>query len=124
MKDQILTWFAMGRVGLSSKAMAVCMAGLDPKDKSHPHDPDDFNRCLLFLDSVPEARGHLDKLRNFSPEWDSLVDHWAEIEVEFLREAGLDWCHGKRAPKTYAIMAEVLGRTVAHDRSAWEDGGS
>ena len=45
-KDSILEWFANGRVGVSSKAMACAVIELPQDDKwgnDHPHDPDDFN---------------------------------------------------------------------------------
>jgi len=106
MKDKILNWFATGRVGQSSKAMAFCIAGLDGP-KSHPYDPDDLNRCLLFLDAVPEARKHMDKLRELSPTWAKLVERWAEIEASFLDEVGLDWCKARSAPKTYDLMKAI-----------------
>jgi len=106
MKDKILNWLGTGRVGSSSKAMALCIAGAKGGN-AHPLDPDDLNRCLLFLDAVPEARGHLDKLRELSPIWAKLVDRWAEIEASFLDEAGRDWCKARRAPKTYALMEKV-----------------
>ena len=57
MEKKILNWFATGKVGVSSKAMACAAAGLE-QDKTwfnnHPSDPDDLNRCLLLLEQVPE----------------------------------------------------------------------
>lgn len=107
LKDDILKWFATGQVGESSKAMAKHLLGYD-HNGSYPLDPDDFNRCLLFLERVPEARQHLNKLRTISPVWDALVENWSGIEREFLAEVGLDWCKGHRAPKTYAFMQMVI----------------
>jgi len=106
MKDKILNWFGTGEVGSSSKAMALCFAGADGDD-SHPHDPDDLNRCLMFLEAVPEARDQMDKLRELSPTWAKLVDSWAELEASFLNEVGLDWCKARSAPKTYALMKRI-----------------
>ena len=106
MNDKILEWFGLGRVGASSRAMALCLAGKKgPSD--HPRDPDDFNRCLLFLEAVPEARQHLHKLKALSPIWDRLVDHWQEIESSFLDEVGFDWCKARSAPRTYDLMKAV-----------------
>ena len=53
MKEKILNWFATGEVSASSKAMASCIAGVNGGN-SHPYDPSDLNRCLLFLEAVPE----------------------------------------------------------------------
>jgi hypothetical protein len=71
MKDKILDWFATGRVGASSQAMACAAAGL-PSDKSHPCDPDDLNRCLLLLEAVPEIRNKMDKVAAISDTWGKL----------------------------------------------------
>jgi hypothetical protein len=76
---QITKWFMTGEVGSSSKAMAACIAGFDG-GTNHPLDPDDFRRCVLFLNAVPEARKHLDKVRRLSREWNALICHWGEIE--------------------------------------------
>ena len=106
MKDKILVWFASGRVGASSKAMACCLIDSET-DRSHPFDPDDLNRCLLFLEAVPEARQHMDKLRTMSVTWDMLIENWEQIEQCFLAEVGLNWCKAKRAPKTYELMDKI-----------------
>jgi len=108
-KTKILEWFAMGRIGASSKAMACKLAGFEG-DNSHPVDPDDFNRCLLFLKTVPEAREHMDKISSLSESWRVLVKHWDEIESLFLREVGLNWSKGRSAPITYELMNKLLKR--------------
>lgn len=106
MNDKILNWFVTGQVGQSSKSMAACIAGMNG-GSSHPYDPDDLNRCLLFLEAVPEAREHMHKLRSLSPTWAKLVDRWAEVEASFLGEVGRNWCKARSAPKTYALMKAV-----------------
>jgi len=107
LNDKILHWLCTGRVGLSSKAMAARIAGMDG-GSDHPCDPDDLNHCLLFLEAVPEARAHMDKLSTLSTEWEMLVVHWQEIERLFIDEVGLNWCKHGRAEKTYALMQKVL----------------
>ena len=106
MKDKILEWFVTGKVGASSRAMASCIAGFD-SDRSHPHDPDDLNRCLLFLEAVPEARERLGELRGLSRTWAKLVDRWDELEAQFLDEVGLNWHKARSAPKTYQMMNDI-----------------
>ena len=110
LKNKILEWFIKGRVGASSTAMAGCIAGIETREKSHPYDAADLNRCLLFLDAVPEARLHMDKLRTLSPTWDRLVDRWKELESTFMEEVGLNWSHGDKASKTYKLMNEIQNR--------------
>lgn len=108
MQDKILTWFATGRVGASSKAMAIAVSGIASNEKLHPSDPDDLNRCLLFLEAVPEARNHLDKVAALSDYWKALIHRFDEIEQTFLEEVGLNWSKGNSAPRTYNLMKEVL----------------
>jgi len=106
MKDKILNWFATGRVGASSKAMALAAIDM-PNDGSYPHDPDDLNRCLLLLESVPEIRQRMDKIAAINETWDKLVNKWEEIERCFLNEVGLNWSKGRSAPKTYDMIISV-----------------
>jgi hypothetical protein len=106
MKDKILGWFATGRVGASSRAMACAAADL-PHDKSHPCDPGDFNRCLLLLEAVPEIRNQMDKIAAISDTWRKLVARWDEVEQCFLDEAGLNWWKANSAPKTYELMKQI-----------------
>lgn len=108
MRDKILHWFALGQVGASSKAMACAVAGI-PANGAFPHDPADLNRCLLFLEAVPEARNNLGKVALLNDQWACIIARWAEVESCFLTEVGLNWSKGRnlRATKTYALMKEV-----------------
>lgn len=109
-KEKILNWLAHGRVGTSSKSMALCAAGLE-QDRmwgvSTPSDPDDLNRCLLLLEQVPEVRDHFCNIAKLSPKWGTLIARWDEVEQCFIDEVGLNWCKGRSAPKTYKLMKEI-----------------
>lgn len=107
-QTKVLNWIATGRVGASSKVMAMAACGL-PNDGSYPHDPGDLNRCLLLLEAAPEVREHFDKIEALGVVWSRLIGRWADIEASFLDEAGLNWSKAKEAPKTYALMREVIG---------------
>ena len=107
MNDDILRWLLLGETGSSSMAMASCFAGIGDRTSS-PCDPADFNRCLMFLQAVPDARSRLDQLKSLSLAWARLVERWDEIEACFLDEVGLGWSKGRNAPKTYTLMKEVL----------------
>jgi len=108
MKDKILQWFISGRVGLSSKAMASAIAEIECDKKNHPLDPDDLNRCLLFLSNVPEARAYLNKVSVLSEYWEVLIKRFDEVEKCFINEAGLNWSKAKSAPKTYKLMDQIF----------------
>jgi len=107
-ENKVLIWLATGRVGSSSKAMALAACEMQ-SDKSYPLDPDDLNRCLLMLQQVPEVRQQFDKIAALSEVWGRLIERWDEIEATFLEEAGFNWSKQKRAPNTYRLMKEVIG---------------
>tara|TARA_B100001059_G_C17763437_1_gene544191 strand:- start:921 stop:1304 length:384 start_codon:yes stop_codon:yes gene_type:complete len=109
LKENVFNWIATGRVGSSSKAMAMTACGM-PSDKSYPSDPDDFNRCLLMLAEVPEVRQHFDKIADLGVVWGRLIERWDEIEKSFIDEAGLNWSSTRSAPLTYKLMKEVIGK--------------
>lgn len=107
MTENVMLWMLNGKVGASSKAMAAHLCG-QACDGSYPHDPDDLNRCLLFLEAVPEARSELPRMATLNKTWAALVARWDEIEAAFLEEAGRDCCRATRAPNTYRLMREVI----------------
>jgi len=106
MKDKVLKWLLGGRVGASSKAMAQHLCGF-PCGGDWPYDPDDFSRCLMFLDAVPEARAELPRMAEVNRYWAALVARWDEIETTFRSETITPhvWF---AAPKTLRLMREVL----------------
>lgn len=110
---QFMNWKASGGRGLSAETMFYCALGVQRTDffepHAHPHDPSDFNRCLLLLERVPAIRDHFDDIAKLSPQWEKLIAHWGELEAMFIDEVGFDWCKGDRARKTYERMQEVLG---------------
>lgn len=112
--SQVLDWLANGRVGLSSKTMAMIALGLPAKRIDHPHDPDDLNRCLLLLEAAPGVRDIFPKIAQSSKVWAALIANWNEIELTFLHEVGLNWCKAQSAPKTYALMRRVIDSSKNH----------
>jgi hypothetical protein len=114
-QSMVIDWLADGRrVGMSSRTMALWLAfdkrtgdrGFGP---AHPHDPADLDRCLFLLALVPELRPRLPRMAELSAEWSRLIERWDEIEASHIAEVGLGWTKARRAPKTYALMREVLG---------------
>lgn len=112
LQDKTIQWLATGRVGLSSKQLAMWIAFGQRTDSGfgidHPHDPDDLDRCLKFLEVVPEARAELHRMSELSPVWKALVQHWDAIEQSHLDEVGLGWTKARSAPKTYKLMRSVI----------------
>lgn len=67
-----------------------------------PADPDDFRRCHILLCLFPEWRRNLSKVSAVFPDWQPMVERWAEMERLFVEE----W-HTGSAPKLYALMSEL-----------------
>ena len=103
--DDVARWLRTGERGASSNAMCKRLFGV-PADAgtSHPRDPDDLRRCLLFLDSV-HAHDRVPMMAGVSAEWDRLVAAWGRIAGTFYQEMK----DGKSAPRTRALMGETVG---------------
>lgn len=101
---EVAMWLRIGERGASSDAMCKRIFGL-PSDAgaSHPHDPDDLRRCLLFLDATG-AHGKVSTMASVSREWSSLASAWDEIVKLFRAETAA----GKSAPLTYAALQEAI----------------
>jgi hypothetical protein len=102
--DKVAAWLADGERGLSSEAMCKHIFGIpESAGKDHPHDPDDLRRCLLFLDAT-DAHDKVSLMQDVSEEWGRLVARWDDLVAVFKEEAA----KGSRAPRTYALMKEIL----------------
>jgi hypothetical protein len=102
--EKIIDWFAHGEIGLSSGHMAT-IAGGSTGNGFAPGDPDDLNRCIKLVDSVPEVREHFPAIAASSPRWNAVIEHWDELVSLFTEEAA-----GRRyfsAPKTWSRMKEL-----------------
>ena len=111
-QSKTIDWLCSGEIGSSSKQMAMWIAFGKKTDRGfgidHPHDPDDFDRCLKYLKRVPEARADLYRLADLSPVWKALFENWDRIEASQLEEIGINWKKGRSAPKTYALMRSII----------------
>ena len=110
-QEAVIEWLANGETGVSSKCMAMWLAfGQRTRDAfgGYPHDPDDMDRCLKLLHSAPGLRERLPKMAEINNTWAALVARWDEIESMQLDEIGLGWTKARCAPKTYALMRDVI----------------
>ena len=107
-QKQVVKWLATGRVGMSSKCMAMWLAFGERAEPYAPADPDDLDRCLKLLDKAPGLRPLIPKMAEVSKEWAALVPRWDEVEASHLAEVGLGWTKARRAPKTFDLMASIL----------------
>ena len=113
-----LHWLENGRVGASSGTMCgVLFPNLRTHHRlvhnmddnsfriSHPHDNSDFDRCMKFLEAVPEAKARLPELAKTSKEWEGLVSNWDKIETLI---------NDKKSEEAYDLIKESLGQKRKH----------
>jgi hypothetical protein len=108
--DRANSWIVGDDTGASSKAIWAHMmdAGAPRFGWSHPWDPDDLGRCLRLLELIPEWKPRMPEMAVRSKSWAALVANWGTIAMSMADEVGIDCSKGRRAPKTYALMKDVL----------------
>jgi hypothetical protein len=73
----LAAWLASDDTGMSSKWMARQLFDAAPDHGyAHPHDADDFARCMTFVAAVPESKAMLDRVASTSPVWAEIVAQW------------------------------------------------
>lgn len=103
-------WLSSDDTGMSSLFLASKLAPEQVSEQEYaiPHDPSDFGRCIKLLEAEPALRDRLAIMRSVSNQWSQLVERWDEIE-RLLCEEAPDWSNGNgRAPKTYALIQEIV----------------
>ena len=85
--DSAKRWLAEGEHGASSKTMFSVLSGLDiSRFNDHPYDPDDFRRCYLLINQVPEFEKDLYKVAELSPVWKNIIDNWGKLTTMLLEQ--------------------------------------
>lgn len=82
LSENAMKWLEYGERGSSSEAMFSRITGivLDGEiNTDHPLDGDDFRRCRLLLEAVPEFQSKLQLMKDVSTQWHSLVNSWEEL---------------------------------------------
>lgn len=102
-------WLEHGERGNSSETMFSRFTGVDlTDDPSHPYDGDDFRRCRLLLEAVPEFQAKLSMMKVVSTQWHSLVDSWQEL-CDLMDGEAPNWRQSEgHSRQLNAKMAEYL----------------
>lgn len=84
LKEKMDWWIEKGEHGISSKTMFSVLGKFSPRmllrnEYGHPFDPDDFRRCWLLLQAIPEFNSELSLMKDVSPSWKALVDNWNKL---------------------------------------------
>lgn len=106
-KEKAMFWMATGEHGSSSKAMWSCLMHIKSPDNSHPYDPDDFKRCWKLLNTVPEWKQQLHKLKPLSKAWSNLVDNWDKLTAMYEQNIKEDWKNYKKVGM-YEFMQTLI----------------
>lgn len=109
-------WVVGEDTGSSSIAIWAHMQGVgDEADAGWPSDPSDLGRCLRLLALIPEWKPRLGEMAVYGKQWKALLERWAELEASMDDEVGIDWRKGNKAPRTYALMKDVLNEVPARN---------
>lgn len=100
-------WLASDDTGLSSLYMAAVLSEVFSRPYAHPHDADDFGRCVRLLEAVPELAPKLDLMRKSGPVWNYLINSWASLTASF-------------ACGDFSSVTERIGRIIENCRAEAE----
>ncbi len=97
-------WLRNGDRGISSETIfsELYLPVRAKNNYCHPLDPDDFRRCYLLIQMVPEWRAKLSKMKEVSEAWSRLVDNWDKL-TEMLEEQ----LETKKPNGMYEFMKEL-----------------
>jgi len=90
--ENTLIWLLSGDTGRSSCTMCSCLYLIPTKNDNYnyPHDPDDFGRCMRFLDTLTpdERKTALLNVSAVSKTWKALVENWDRLEKLYDTDKG------------------------------------
>ena len=109
--DRAVDWITSCDTGQSSKCLWSQMMGRRGNG-DFPWDPSDLGRCLRLLALIPEWKPRINEMVVYGPQWAALVAHWPALELSMSEEVGIGWSKARIAPKTYALMKEVLNSAM------------
>lgn len=80
LSESALNWLKNGEKGVSSETMFGAITGIEIQSRgSHPHDPDDFKRCMKLINAIPEWNNELHKVAALSDTWKNIIDNWETL---------------------------------------------
>lgn len=107
--EAAIKWLALGQRDACSGAMFLGITGVKPYDMAgsalaYPLDPDDFKRCRLLVEQVPEIAARLEAVSSVSPIWQQIVDSWYSL-CDTMDSESPNWRSGKvHAPMTHDAL--------------------
>lgn len=100
-------WLVHGERGASSEALCFHLypelnPGADEVPTNTPRDPSDFQRCVRFLEAVPDARDRIMEMSEVSQAWAQMAGQWDELEQIYAQERGQE-----SAPRLYERLRAI-----------------
>lgn len=112
---ELVRWLAGGNRGVSADTIVQHLTGLPALAGGYPdvpYDPGDLKRCRALLERVPELVEHFPRMRDCSPEWARLVEHWDAL-CALMDEEAPNWRDGQSGcPRTSARMRALRENLV------------
>ncbi|WP_145553300.1 hypothetical protein [Yersinia bercovieri] len=93
-------WLVSDKVGASSKYMASILSRKFVSRYAHPHDSDDFIRCIGLIKAVPELEDKILFMFGESHEWSCIAANWNSWKL-LVENGELDTLN-ESMQKTYA----------------------
>lgn len=115
-ENKIIDFLCTEHAGMS--AQAICKQysnGGHLTELSHPHDPSDFNRCLICLEMTDID---ISIMIGTSEIWNRFIENWNRIKNCFTDEAGVNWSKGRSAPNTYKLMKKVMSGKLPKEQKS------
>lgn len=110
---EAIIWLAIGHRGTSSDTIFSVLTGFNVmkgRQQCHPLDPSDFMRCRVLIESCPEFKPELHKMRTLGHYWATIVNNW-DCLCAIMDDEAPDFRDGKgSAPKTYSKMQELFNQ--------------
>lgn len=113
--ENFASWLASGERGESSNAILARVTGVPVGNyifpsSGYPHDPSDFRSCMQLINQYPVLRSHLYEMKDVSPQWAQIVDHWDELEALYETERKRP---DGNAPLLYKRLQELYSKAVS-----------
>ena len=116
-RERIHFWLRYGEQGNSSLTLLSFLLYKElpiPYDytKTHPIDGSDLYRCIKLCEIIPEIEVNgFNRIKEYSFEWESIVNNWAELKEMTKKELAGEIPGGSVSQKMNALYAEIPKRT-------------
>ena len=107
-EERMEWWLKNGERGSSSEFMFQAFSGkmIGLIGRPHPYDPADLHRCFLLLETIPEWKMEMDRLR-VNRVWNNLVDNWSKLTALLEEQIRTDNENG-----LYDLIQELIKKEL------------